>query len=48
MITGRKAAKPFEDQLEARIAPAWRAVLCLAVAAGIVFGGIKLAGGKPF
>lgn len=48
MITGTKPAAAFEDQPEAHIAPAWRAVLCLLAAVVIVFGGIKLAGGKPF
>jgi cytochrome b len=48
MFTGRKPAKPFEDQPEAEIAPAWRAIACLLLAVTIVFGGIMLAGGKPF
>lgn len=48
MITGVKPAKLFEDQPEAWIAPTWRAAVCLVIAAGVVFGGIKLAGGKPF
>jgi len=48
MITGTKANTGFEDAPEARIAPLWRALVCLVLAAGIVFGGIILAGGKPF
>lgn len=48
MITGRKRAAEFEDAPAARIAPLWRALVCLALAAGIVLGGIVLAGGKPF
>jgi cytochrome b len=48
MITGTKANTGFEDQPEAQIAPLWRAVVCLVLAAAIVFGGIVLAGGKPF
>ena len=48
MITGRKKPAGFEDEPSAQIAPLWRALLCLALAAIIVFGGIMLAGGKPF
>ena len=47
MITGRKPVEPFADQPEMVPAPAsaLRALLCLAVAAAIVLGGIKLFGG---
>jgi cytochrome b len=48
MITGRKRAADFEDEPSAQIAPLWRALLCLVLAVVIVFGGIMLAGGKPF
>jgi cytochrome b len=48
MITGRKKPASFEDEPSAQIAPLWRALLCLVLAAVIVFGGIMLAGGKPF
>jgi cytochrome b len=48
MITGRKRAADFEDAPAAQIAPLWRALVCLILAAVIVFGGIMLAGGKPF
>lgn len=48
MITGRKPVEPFKDQPEMTPAPAeWaRALACLAAAAVIVLGGIKLFGGK--
>jgi cytochrome b len=48
MITGRKPVEPFADQAEMRAGPAlWlRAILCLAAAAAIVLGGVKLAGGS--
>ena len=48
MITGKKRAAPFEDAAAAQIAPAWRALVCLALAVTIVLGGIMLAGGRPF
>lgn len=48
MITGKKRKAPFEDAPAARIVPAWRALVCLALAVVIVLGGIMLAGGKPF
>lgn len=48
MITGWKAPDAFEDQAEASIAPAGRALLCVLVAVGIVLGGITLAGGRVF
>lgn len=48
MVTGRKPAAPYEDDLEAQIAPhiAVRALACLLAAAGVVFGGILAAGGR--
>ncbi len=46
MVTGRKRAADFEDEPEARIASPLLALLCLILAAGIVLGGITLAGGK--
>lgn len=46
MVTGRKPAMNYEDQREARLAGGGRAILCLAAAAAIVLGGIKLAGGR--
>lgn len=51
MVVGRKPAADYVDQPEMRPAPATplRALLCLAAAAGIVLGGVALAGGKlPF
>ena len=48
MITGRKAAGTYEDQQEAVLAPGVRALICLLVAALLVFGGIMAAGGKVF
>ena len=47
MVTGRKPALPFVDQAE-MVAPramGLRALICLAAAASIVFGGVKLFGG---
>ena len=48
MITGRKAAAAFEDEAEARIASAGRALVCLIAAVLLVFGGIMTLGGKVF
>lgn len=48
MITGVKRKGQFEDADEARMAPVWLAVVCLAAAVVIVLGGIRLAGGKLF
>jgi cytochrome b len=48
MITGKKHPVDFEDAPAARIAPLWRALVCLILAVAIVLGGIMLAGGKPF
>jgi cytochrome b len=50
MVTGEKPAAPFRD--EAQLQPAralWlRAFACLAIAAAVVLGGVKLAGGDLF
>lgn len=46
MITGRKPAARYEDEPEARIAGAGRALLCLLAAAAVVLGGIWAGGGK--
>ena len=48
MVTGRKPAADYEDASEAVIVarPGVRGLLCLIVAAGIVFGAILAAGGK--
>lgn len=46
MLTGRKTARAYEDQPEARIAGGGRALLCLLAAAGLVFGTIVALGGK--
>lgn len=48
MVTGRKPAQHYEDAAEAQIVgrPVLRALVCLAVAAAIVFGGIIALGGK--
>ena len=48
MVTGRKPAADYTDEAEARIASAggFKAMLCLVVAAGIVFGTIFALGGK--
>lgn len=50
MAKGTKPAKVYEDEMEARI-PAnvtLRAVIAFAAAAGVVLGGIVLAGGRIF
>jgi len=44
MVTGDKPALDYEDQLQARPAPQWRAVVCAALAVAIVVGGVILAG----
>ncbi len=44
MVTGTKPAAAFIDQREARLTSQVRAVICLAVSAGIVAGGVVLAG----
>jgi cytochrome b len=46
MISGRKERKAFEDQPEARVESGVKALVCLVVAAVIVFGGIVALGGK--
>jgi cytochrome b len=48
MITGRKPAADYEDAREADLVarPMLRALICLAIAAAIVFGGIWLLGGN--
>jgi cytochrome b len=48
MVTGEKPADTYEDAPSAQIVsrPLTRAMICLATAAGIVFGGILAAGGK--
>lgn len=48
MITGRKPIEDFADQPEMRpaAASALRAVLCLAIAAGLVLGSIRYLGGQ--
>jgi cytochrome b len=46
MFTGRKRARPYEDQALAHFASPWRALVSLLLAVVIVMGGITLAGGK--
>jgi cytochrome b len=48
MVTGRKPAWTYEDQSEAEIVSnvGIRALVCLLLAAGIVFGGIIAVGGR--
>lgn len=48
MITGMKPAADFEDQPEAEIATAGRALVCLIASVLLVFGGIMTLGGKVF
>lgn len=48
MITGRKPALGYADRAPATPGAVGLALLCLAVAATVVFGGIALAGGDPF
>lgn len=48
MITGKKPAISYEDQREAKVASGLLALVCLAIAAVIVLGGISLAGGRVF
>ncbi len=48
MITGRKPAGQFVDRAPATPGSVLAALACLVLAAGIVFGGIALAGGNPF
>ena len=44
MVTGRKPALAYADAPRARLAPAWRALVCAAVAVGLVVGGVMVAG----
>jgi hypothetical protein len=48
MVTGNKPAAPYEDAPEAVIVarPLLRALVCLLVAAALVFGTISALGGK--
>lgn len=48
MISGRKPAAAYRDQAAATPGSVVLALVCLVLAAGIVFGGIALAGGNPF
>lgn len=48
MLTGRKPRVSYADQAAATPGSVLLALACLVVAAGIVFGGISLAGGNPF
>jgi len=48
MITGRKPESAYVDRAPATPGSVVTAVICLIVAAVIVFGGIKVAGGSPF
>jgi cytochrome b len=48
MITGRKPESAFIDRAPATPGSVVAAVICLIVAVVIVFGCIKVAGGKPF
>lgn len=48
MITGRKPAAGFVDRAPATPGSVFAALACFILAAGIVFGGIALAGGNPF
>jgi cytochrome b len=48
MVTGRKPAGDYTD-MAAAIPGSWRrAAACLGLAAGLVFGAIYVAGGRPF
>ena len=46
MVTGRKPAATYADAPSAAVAPLGRALLCLAIAAAIVLGGILALGGS--
>lgn len=48
MLTGRKPRAAYADEAPATAGSVLRAVICLAISAGVVFGGIALAGGDPF
>ena len=44
MVTGRKPALAYEDEPRARLAPAWRALVCAGIAVALVVGGVMAAG----
>lgn len=48
MVTGRKPAQDYQDAAEAQIVarPVLRAIVCLLIAAAIVFGGLVALGGR--
>lgn len=46
MIVGWKPKRDYEDAPKARLASGWLALGCLVLAAGLVLGGIWVAGGK--
>jgi len=46
MVTGEKAADDYLDAQEARGGSPWLALLCLAIAAGLVLGTIRVLGGE--
>lgn len=48
MVTGRKARAEYADAREATGGSSAVALLCLCVAAGLVYGGVALAGGQFF
>lgn len=48
MITGRKPARAYEDENEAKFGGTLSAIACLVLAAAIVLGGVWAAGGKVF
>ncbi|MBS7538651.1 cytochrome b/b6 domain-containing protein [Ancylobacter lacus] len=48
MLSGRKPAGHYVDVASATPGSIARAIACLAMAVALVFGGIALAGGKPF
>lgn len=48
MLTGRKPRASYADHAAATPGSVLLALACLVVSAGIVFGGIALAGGTPF
>ena len=48
MVTGRKTCIQYEDEHRAQYGSIYRALVCLGLAAGLVFGGIKIVGGALF
>ncbi|MCK0196861.1 cytochrome b/b6 domain-containing protein [Ancylobacter sp. 6x-1] len=48
MLSGRKKAGHYVDAERATPGSVLRALACLVLAVGIVFGGVALAGGRPF